>query len=84
MGRLIEDKYKEWEAECKKRFDTLKANEERLNEIFIGIYGLQDELTPDVADADITVRLAEKEREIKSLISYMIGLIFGRYSLDVE
>ena len=84
MGRLIEDKYKEWEAECKKRFDTLKANEERLNEIFIGIYGLQDELTPEVADADITVRLAEKEREIKSLVSYMIGLIFGRYSLDVE
>ncbi len=84
MGRLISDKYKAWEEECKQRFDTLKANEEELNRIFIEIYGLQDELTPEVADKDVTVRLAEKQREIKSLISYMIGLIMGRYSLDVE
>lgn len=84
MGRLISDKYKEWEEECLQRFNTLKSNEEELNRIFIEIYGLQDELTPEVADKDVTVRLAEKEREIKSLISYMIGLIMGRYSLDVE
>ena len=84
MGRLISDKYKEWEEECKQRFDTLKANEEELNRIFIEIYGLQDELTPDVEDKDVTVRLADLTREIKSLISYMIGLVFGRYSLDVE
>ncbi len=84
MGRLISEKYKAWEEECKQRFDTLKANEEELNRIFIEIYGLQDELTPEVADKDITVRLADLNREIKSLISYMIGLVFGRYSLDVE
>lgn len=84
MGRLISDKYKEWEEKCLQRFNTLKSNEEELNRIFIEIYGLQDELTPEVADKDVTVRLAEKEREIKSLISYMIGLIMGRYSLDVE
>lgn len=84
MGKLISDKYKQWEEECQKRFNTLKSNEEELNKIFIEIYGLQDELTPEVADKDVTVRLAEKEREIKSLISYMIGLIMGRYSLDVE
>ena len=84
MGRLIADKYKEWELECQERFDKLKANEEELNRIFIEIYGLQDELTPEVADKDVTVRLAELNREIKSLVSYMIGLVFGRYSLDVE
>lgn len=84
MGRLISDKFKQWEEECQQRFNTLKSNEEELNKIFIDIYGLQDELTPEVADKDVTVRLAEKEREIKSLISYMIGLIMGRYSLDVE
>lgn len=84
MGRLISDKFKQWEDECQQRFNTLKSNEEELNKIFIEIYGLQDELTPEVADKDVTVRLAEKEREIKSLISYMIGLIMGRYSLDVE
>lgn len=84
MGRLISDKYKEWEAECRQRFDTLKANEEELNRIFIDIYGLQDELTPEVEDKDVTVRLADLQREIKSLISYLIGIEMGRYSLDVE
>ena len=84
MGRLISDKYREWEVECRERFDRLKANEEELNRIFIDIYGLQDELTPEVEDKDVTVRLADLEREIKSLISYLIGIEFGRYSLDVD
>lgn len=84
MGRLISDKYKEWEEECLQRFNTLKANEEELNRIFIEIYGLQDELTPEVADKDVTVRKADLTREIKSLISYLIGIAMGRYSLDVE
>ena len=84
MGRLISDKYKEWAMECDARFNQLKANEEELNRIFIEIYGLQDELTPEVEDKDVTVRRADLQREIKSLISYAIGCIFGRYSLDVE
>ena len=84
MGRLISDKYKEWEAECEARFNKLKANEEELNRIFIDIYGLQDELTPEVEDKDVTVRKADLTREIKSLISYAVGCMFGRYSLDVE
>lgn len=84
MSRLISDKFKEWEAECDARFNQLKANEEELNRIFIDIYGLQDELTPEVEEKDITVRKADLQREIKSLISYAIGVIFGRYSLDVE
>ena len=84
MARLIADKFKEWEAECEARFNQLKANEEELNRIFIEIYGLQDELTPEVEERDVTVRKAELQREIKSLISYAIGCIFGRYSLDVE
>ena len=84
MSKLISDKFKEWEAECEARFNQLKANEEELNRIFIDIYGLQDELTPEVEDRDVTVRKADLQREIKSLISYAIGCIFGRYSLDVE
>ena len=84
MARLIADKFKEWEAECDARFNQLKANEEELNRIFIDIYGLQDELTPEVEDKDVTVRKADLQRELKSLISYAIGCIFGRYSLDVE
>ena len=84
MARLIADKYKEWENECNERFNKLKANEEELNRIFIDIYGLQDELTPEVNDRDVTVRKADLTREIKSLISYAVGCMFGRYSLDIE
>lgn len=80
---LIADAFTAWEAECRQRFDTLKANEEELNRIFIEIYGLQDELTPEVDNKDVTVRLADKERDIKSLISYLVGVVMGRYSLDV-
>ena len=84
MGRLISDKYKEWEAQCNERFRKLKSNEEELNRIFIDIYGLQDELTPEVEAKDVTVRKADLTREIKSLISYAVGCMFGRYSLDVD
>lgn len=73
-----------WENECNERFNQLKANEEELNRIFIGIYGLQDELTPEVEDKDVTVRKADLQRDIKSLISYAVGCMFGRYSLDEE
>lgn len=55
MGTRISDKFAAWQSECEARFQQLKANEEELNRIFIEIYGLQDELTPDVADKDVTV-----------------------------
>lgn len=71
-----------WQGECNDRFVKLKANEEELNRIFIDIYGLQDELTPEVEDKDVTVRRADRARDIRSLISYAVGCIFGRYSLD--
>lgn len=76
--------YMLWQGECNERFNNLKANEEELNRIFIDIYGLQDELTPEVEDKDVTVRKADLQREIKSFISYAVGCMFGRYSLDVE
>ena len=99
---LIADHYKAWKADCESRFLQLKANEEELNRIFIDIYDLQDELTPDVADKDVTVHrvfdnkddvpesmkgsnyVRTKRDEIVSLISYAVGCMFGRYSLDVD
>lgn len=102
MGRLISDKYAMWKQECEERFLQLKKNEEELNRIFINIYGLQDELTPEVADKDITVHrvfdskddvpesmkgsnyIRTMRDEIVSLISYAVGCMFGRYSLDVD
>lgn len=80
----IADAYRAWESNAVARFDLLKKNEEELNRIFIDIYGLQDELTPEVDDKDVTVRKAILERDIKSFISYAVGCMFGRYSLDVE
>ena len=84
LGISIAEKYYEWERECDKRFNQLKTNEEELNRIFIDIYSLQDELSSEVEDKDVTVRKANLQRDIKSLISYAVGCMFGRYSLDVE
>ena len=81
-GYRLADFYAGWELRCEERFRQLKANEEELNRIFIDIYGLQDELTPEVADKDVTVRRADLKRDIKSLISYAVGCMLGRYSLD--
>lgn len=80
----LSEAFTQWQTECDDRFNRLKANEEELNRIFIDIYGLQDELTPEVEDKDVTVRKADLQRDIKSLLSYAVGCMFGRYSLDVE
>lgn len=80
----IDDAFKSWKSNCEEKFKLLKQNEEELNRIFIDIYGLQDELIPEVEDKDITFRKADREREIKSLISYAVGCMFGRYSLDED
>lgn len=102
MGKLISTKYTAWKQECETRFQQLKKNEEELNRIFIDIYGLQDELTPEVADRDVTVHrvfdtkddvpesmkgsayVRTMRDEIVSLISYAVGCMFGRYSVDVD
>ncbi len=98
----IKDALFQWKAECNNRFTQLKANEEELNRIFINIYDLQDELTPEVSDKDVSVyRIFDNKKDIpesmgnskyaltkqdviKSLISYAVGCMFGRYSLDVD
>mgnify|MGYP002672354670 CR=1 FL=1 len=78
---MIQEAFTNWSNECYLRFEKLKANEEELNRIFIDIYGLQDELTPEVEDKDVTVRKVDLQRDIKSLLSYAVGCMFGRYSI---
>ena len=80
----ISEAYNLWSRKCEDRFNRLKSNEEELNRIFIDIYGLQDELDPYVADKDVTVRKGDLVRDVKSFISYAVGCMFGRYSLDKE
>ena len=76
----IAEAFTQWQNECDNRFHQLKSNEEELNRIFIDIYGLQDELSPEVEDKDVTVRKADLGRDIRSFISYAVGCMFGRYS----
>lgn len=80
----IENSFNKWSEFTEKQFKQLKSNEEELNKIFIDIYGLQDELTPEVEDKDVTIRKADRDRDIKSFISYAVGCMLGRYSLDEE
>ena len=80
----IAETFSKWQADCDNRFNQLKTNEEELNRIFIDIYGLQDELTPEVEDKYITVRKADLSRDIRSFVSYAVGCMFGRYSLKKE
>ena len=78
----IEDCYRVWDQECNHRFERIKENEIEINRAFIDIYGLQGELTPEVTDNDVSVRKANLQRDIRALISYAVGCVFGRYSLD--
>lgn len=81
-GTLVSDAFDAWSAECQERFDQLKANEEELNRIFARIYHMEGEVPIEVPDDKVSVRLADLQRDVKSLISYGIGCLFGRYSLD--
>lgn len=80
----IEEAFNQWKLKTEINFKQLKANEEEINRIFIDIYGLHNELTPDVEDKDVTIRKADLKRDIKSFISYAVGCMFGRYSLDCD
>ncbi|MDB6353116.1 BREX-1 system adenine-specific DNA-methyltransferase PglX [Trichococcus sp. K1Tr] len=80
----ISETYAKWNAITEERFNQLKMNEEKLNRIFIDIYSLQDELTPEVEDKDVTVRKADVKRDIRNFLSYLIGVVFGRYRLDKQ
>jgi type II restriction/modification system DNA methylase subunit YeeA len=101
-NNLVATGYQAFKQECEDRFCRLKSNEEELNRIFIDIYGLQEELTPEESDGDVTVARVYDEKEdipedmknnkyvltrqdvIKSFLSYAVGCMFGRYSLDEE
>ena len=84
MAILIADKYAAWEKECEDRFNRLKANEEELNRIFAEIYDMVGEVPIEVEDKYVSVRKADLQREIKSLLSYAVGCMMGRYSLDED
>ena len=81
--KFISESFLNWKIDSESNYNNLKENEEKLNEIFIKIYDL-DDLTPEVPDKAITIRKANLNRDIKSFISYVVGCMLGRYSLDKE
>lgn len=80
---LIERQFARWSSECLERFRTLKSNEEELNRIFARIYHMEGEVPIEVPDDKVSVRLADRGRDVRSLLSYAVGCLLGRYSLDV-
>ncbi|WP_160686265.1 BREX-1 system adenine-specific DNA-methyltransferase PglX [Clostridium sp. C2-6-12] len=80
----ISEKYDALNIKYDDRFKKLKVNEENLNRIFIDIYGLQDEIEAEINNKAITLRDFSKEAVIKSFLSYFIGCLLGRYSLDKD
>jgi hypothetical protein len=83
-AETIKEAFNNWLEFAEEQFYQLKENEEKLNEIFIEIYGLEDELDPEVKEKDVTLRKAERARDIRSFMSYAVGCMLGRYSLDEE
>ena len=80
----ISDSFESWLIYTEKMFTEMKENETELNRLFIKTYGLNDELRPEVNDKNITLRKADIQRDVKSFISYAIGSVFGRYSIDID
>lgn len=80
-GKLL-DAYLQWEKVANSRFNKVKENEEKLNEIFLDIYNVKDGFKSEVEEKDVTIYKAEKVRDVKSFLSYVVGCVLGRYNLD--
>lgn len=80
----IQEVYRTWSAFIKEQFLLLKSNEEELNSIILKAYGLDHELSSEIDEDKITIRTVDKEKDIKEFLSYAVGCMFGRYSLDSE
>lgn len=78
----LEQAFTTWQKQNSDAVAEMKRLEEENNKLFIDAYGLQDELTPDVPDEQITLTRADREKDSQRLISYAIGCMMGRYSLD--
>ena len=77
----IEKAFDFWVDLSNKEFEKLKNNEILLNKLFIMIYEFNF-LESNVDDDEITIKKSHYETDIKSFISYAVGCMFGRYSLD--
>jgi hypothetical protein len=79
--KTISANYIHWINQIMYRFNQLKSNEEQINAIFIETYGLDNDLNEEVQEKEVSISSIDKERDIQSLMSYLIGVLMGRYSL---
>ena len=78
----LQQAFNTWQQQNADIVAEMKRLEEENNKLFIDAYGLQDELTPDVPDEQITLTRADREKDSQRLVSYALGCMMGRYSLD--
>lgn len=83
-SNTLEDTVNAWVGATEASFSQMKINEEEINRIIIATYKLHDEITPSIEDKEITIRKADLNRDIRSFLSYAVGCMFGRYSLDID
>lgn len=81
-SKTLSETWANWDRYCKANIDRMKELEEENNRLWIDAYGLQDELPPEVPEKEITLARADPKKDVAAFISYAIGCMFGRYSLD--
>lgn len=83
-NKLLAEVYEEWVKECQDRFSAIKENKQKLNLLYMQIYHMDLELDPLVKDKEISVYRGNFQNDMKALLSYAVGCMFGRFSLDVS
>jgi hypothetical protein len=81
-GSTLGESWQNWEAQCSAAIRRMQELETENNRLFINAYGLQDELSPEVSKEQITLGRADARRDMAAFLSYVVGCIMGRYSLD--
>ena len=75
--------FEKWAEETSENYERIKKNEQDLNKLFVDIYNLADDVSTEISDADITIARANLTKDVRSFMSYFIGCVVGRYSLDI-
>ncbi len=81
-GRTLAESWANYAAYCTAAIRRMQALETENNRLWIDAYGLQDELTPEVPEDEITLARADPRKDVAAFLSYAVGCMMGRYSLD--
>jgi hypothetical protein len=82
-GTTLEESWNNWKRYCDFAIQRMQELETENNRLFIAAYGLEGELQPEVPEDQITLARADQRKDIAAFLSYAVGVMFGRYSLQV-